>query len=84
MVPTVVWGHPSGSWACEGRLAVPGVWAAEGWGQAGSPGRPSAGLMDVVPGARVGASVQVRTSAAWGGLYSDRGGRSRSFFSLWL
>lgn len=80
----MVWGHPSGSWACEGRLAVPGVWAAESWGQAGSPGRPSAGRMDVVPGARVGARVQARTSAAWGGLYSDRGGRSCSFSSLWL
>lgn len=38
MVPTVVWGHPSGSWASEGRLAVPGVWAAEGWGTGGLPG----------------------------------------------
>ena len=37
------WSHPSGSRACEGRLAVPGVWVAEGWGQVGAPGRPSAG-----------------------------------------
>lgn len=67
------WSHPSGSRACEGRLAVPGVWVAEGWGQVGAPGRPSAGRVDVVPRAR----VQVCTSAAWSG-------RPCSLFSLWL
>lgn len=50
-----VWSHPSGLRACEGRLAIPGLWAAEGWGQAGALGRPSAGRVDVVPGACVGA-----------------------------